>query len=82
MARHSKWNMAKVFKQFDFDGDGQLTMGEFKRAFRALGLKKRDGSKMDIDEKMFKSFGECGGPSPAPDHLGQTLDGAVSSAGC
>ena len=56
VARHAKWNMAKVFKQFDFDGDGSLTMNEFKRAFRALGLKKRDGSKMEVDEKMFRSF--------------------------
>ena len=57
VARHSRINMAKVFKQFDFDGDGCLTMNEFKRAFRALGLKKRDGKKMEIDEKMFRSFG-------------------------
>jgi hypothetical protein len=37
-------------------GDGALTMGEFKRAFRALGLRKRDGKKMEVDEKMFRSF--------------------------
>ena len=33
-------------------GDGKLSFNEFKRAFRALGLKKRDGKKMDIDEKV------------------------------
>ena len=26
------------------------------RAFRALGLPKRDGGKMEVDEAMFKSF--------------------------
>merc|ERR1719487_708650 len=54
--RHSKWNMAKVFKHFDLDEDGFLNMGELKRAFRAIGLKKRDGSKIEVDEEMFKSF--------------------------
>ena len=29
---------------------------EFMRAFRALGLEKRSGGKMQIDEAMFKSF--------------------------
>ena len=56
IARHAKWDMSKVFKQFDFDGDGYLDLGEMKRAFRALGLKKRDGAKMEVDEAMFKSF--------------------------
>ena len=55
-ARHQTWNMAKVFKQFDFDGDGYLTIAELKRAFRALGLKKRTGEKMNVDDKMFKEF--------------------------
>jgi Ca2+-binding EF-hand superfamily protein len=55
-ARHARWNMAKVFKQFDTSGDGKLTMREFMRAFRALGLKKRSGEKISIDEAMFKSF--------------------------
>merc|ERR1711977_613861 len=54
--RHSKTNMAKVFKHFDLDEDGFLNMGELKRAFRAIGLKKRDGSKIEVDEEMFKSF--------------------------
>jgi len=56
IARHSRWDMSKVFKQFDFDGDGYLTMGELQRAFRALGLKKRNGTKMKVDEAMFQSF--------------------------
>ena len=38
------------------DGDGVLDIGEFKRAFRAIGLKKRDGSKYDVDQEMFNSF--------------------------
>ena len=40
----------------DTDGDGYLGMREFMRAFRALGLEKRSGEKMAIDEAMFKSF--------------------------
>ena len=31
-------------------------MGELKRAFRALGLEKRTGEKLEMDEAMFKSF--------------------------
>jgi len=56
VARHSRWDMSKVFKQFDFDADGFLDLGELKRAFRALGLKKRSGGKLEFDEEMFKSF--------------------------
>lgn len=56
LARHAKWDMSKVFKQFDTDGDGRLEMPEFMRAFRALGLQKRSGEKMKIDLDMFKSF--------------------------
>merc|ERR1711965_566230 len=48
--------MSKVFKQFDTDGDGVLDMGEFQRGFRALGLKKRDGTKYEVDQEMFNSF--------------------------
>ena len=51
--RHSKWDMSKVFKQFDTDGDGVLDMDEFKRAFRALGLKNREGKKYEVDQEMF-----------------------------
>jgi len=56
IARHKKWNMADVFKDFDVDNDGKLTTKEFYRAFRALGLEKRTGDKMEIDKKMFDSF--------------------------
>jgi len=56
VARHKKWNMADVFKDFDYDNDGKLTMKEFYRAFRALGLEKRTGEKMEIDKAMFDSF--------------------------
>ena len=48
--------MKDVFKLFDTDGDGVLDFNEFQRAFRAIGLKKRDGSKYDVDIEMFKSF--------------------------
>ena len=58
--RHKKWNMADVFTQFDFDGDGKLEMREFMRAFRALGLEKRTGEKMTVDEGMFKAFDSNG----------------------
>ena len=54
--RHSKWNMAKVFKNFDTDDDGYLEMEELKRGFSSMGLKKRSGEKYEIDEAMFKSF--------------------------
>eukprot|EP00964_Phaeocystis_antarctica_P107099 scaffold71866_cov54-Phaeocystis_antarctica.AAC.1 len=54
--RHSKINMSKVFKQFDTDSDGVLDIREMQRAFRAIGLKKRDGSKIEVDQAMFNSF--------------------------
>ena len=54
--RHSKINMSKVFKQFDTDNDGVLDIREMQRAFRAIGLKKRDGTKMEVDLEMFNSF--------------------------
>ena len=56
VARHNKWNMKEIFAQFDADGDGKLDIYEIARAFRAMGLPKRDGSKMDMDHAMFKSF--------------------------
>ena len=56
VARHARWDMSKVFKQFDADGDGELDIHEFARAFRALGLPKRGGAKMDVDREMFESF--------------------------
>jgi len=54
--RHKRWDMSRVFKQFDLDGDGKLTMPEFQRAFRALGLKKRSGGDLVADQTMFNSF--------------------------
>ena len=54
--RHNAYNMKDIFKQFDTDGDSKLTIHEFARAFRAFGLPKRDGSKMEMDHAMFKSF--------------------------
>merc|ERR1740117_1570498 len=56
IARHKKYDMKEIFGQFDADGDGKLDIYEISRAFRALGLPKRDGSKMDMDHAMFKSF--------------------------
>ena len=56
VARHARWDMSKVYKQFDTDGDGKLSMREFRRAFRALGLKKRDGEDFEVDKAMFESF--------------------------
>ena len=58
--RHKTWNMAKVFKMFDTEGRGTLSDGMLKRAFRALGLKKRSGEKMEMDEAMFKQFDTSG----------------------
>ena len=56
IARHQKWDMKKIFADFDADGDGKLDIYEIARALRAMGLPKRDGSKMDMDHAMFKSF--------------------------
>ena len=52
VARHKKYDMKQIFAQFDADGDGKLDIYEIARAFRALGLPKRDGSKMDMDKAM------------------------------
>ena len=59
--------------QFDVDGDGKLTIEEFARAFRALGLPKRDGSKLEMDINMFKSFDTNGAPRE---------EAVPSTAGC
>jgi len=48
--------MGEVFAPFDSDGDGKLDIYELARAFRALGMPKRDGTKMEMDKAMFKSF--------------------------
>ena len=39
--------------QFDTDNDGYLSISELKRAFRAIGLKKRSGEKNVMDLAMF-----------------------------
>ena len=52
--RHARWDMSKVFKTFDTSKDGVLTMVELQRAFRAMGLPKRDGTKLDMDMRMFR----------------------------
>ena len=44
-----RWDMSLLFGNFDADGDGKLDIHEFARAFRALGLKKRSGEKLDMD---------------------------------
>jgi hypothetical protein len=59
-ARHGKTNYAKVFKLFDADKDGVLDMRELRRAFRAMGLKKRDGAKYDLDIMTFKAIDSNG----------------------
>ena len=51
-----RFAQSKIFKMFDFDDDKSLTIAELKRAFRALGLAKRTGGKLQMDEAMFKSF--------------------------
>ena len=49
------------------DGDGKLDIYEIARAFRAMGLPKRDGSKMDVDKQMVRrpiSTTTSGGANP------------------
>jgi len=60
VARHNKYDMKEIFKQFDADGDGKLDIYEISRAFRAIGMPKRDGEKMEMDKKMFDSFDSNG----------------------
>lgn len=47
VARHNKYNMAEIFKCFDSDNKGKLDIYTLARGFRALGLGKRDGTKME-----------------------------------
>ena len=51
-----RWDLQNIFLQFDMDGDGYLNLGEMQRAFRAIGLKKRSGAKLEVDQAMFDSF--------------------------
>lgn len=42
MARHQKWDMARVFQQFDADGDSKLSMREVRaRAHASPPLARR-----------------------------------------
>merc|ERR1711865_1057138 len=59
-ARHNKYNLADIFKGFDRAGEGKIPIQDFYRAFRAMGLPKRDGEKMEMDKKMFESFDSNG----------------------
>ena len=49
-------DLRATFAQFDTNSNGSLDMREFMRAFRALGLSKRSGEKLTVDEAMFRSF--------------------------
>merc|ERR1711865_786014 len=60
VARHNKYNLADIFKGFDRAGEGKIPIQDFYRAFRAMGLPKRDGEKMEMDKKMFESFDSNG----------------------
>ena len=55
-ARHGSWSLAAIFRKFDTSGDGYLSMGELKRAFRAIGLQKRSGEKVELDEATFHAM--------------------------
>ena len=57
------WNLTELFKQFDTDHDGYLSIAELKRAFRAIGLKKRIGPKASMDLEMFMSFDTVRSPA-------------------
>ena len=48
--------MAEVFKCFDSDRLGKLDIYTLARGFRALGLGKRDGTKMECVELRLEPF--------------------------
>ena len=52
VARHKKYDMKQIFAQFDHEGKGRLDIYTIARAFRAMGLPKRDGAKMEMDKAM------------------------------
>lgn len=55
-ARHGHWDMARIFKQFDSDGSGYLSLDELQRAFHAIGLPRRQGAKADQDAATFAAM--------------------------
>ena len=50
------WLLGAAQTTHSFTRLPSILTGEFQRAFRALGLKKRSGAKMDVDQKMFNAF--------------------------
>ena len=52
--------LAALFNQFDASGDGFLQISELARAFRAIGLTKRNGDKYVLDETHFRGFDTSG----------------------
>lgn len=75
--RHSKWDMGKVFRQFDTSKDGLLNMLELQRAFRALGLPRRDGAKLEVDMQMFRSFDTSGDGKISLDEFSDNMPDGV-----
>lgn len=50
-----------------------LPRTQFQRAFRALGLEKRSGKKMDVDVAMFNSFDSMHAGARTPDEVARFL---------
>ena len=65
-AGKARWPMGDIFMQFDTDNDGVLDLGEFKRALRAIGLPKREGSQAKLDEFTFKQMDTNGDGKLSP----------------
>ena len=78
-ARHSHWSLAKVFSKFDTSNDGYLTMMELMRAFKAIGLPKREGEKLEMDRKMFQMLDVDGSGMVSLDEFEEHLPDDVSA---